>query len=223
MDVPPTFSEDLHNFFEQMLKEIPKKKKALWRKKFDEFVNNNTVFISSHPSRELSQTVEDLNISETINHEDFSRRLFEKSEKINKKKNSVLKHLREHRISGRLDVNYDEFNYDIPQTLSECESKLKIINNLIKENNRKNIRLCHLSGKILYYQKNILSKNDFKNFKSNINYSNGWIAFLIYVYKLTENYPGVQQLSISLKYLQSNKKIIDIVLEEYKEEWNTLI
>ena len=44
-------------------------------------------------------------------------------------------------------------------------------------------------------------------------------SFLLHVYNLVEQYPDVQQLSVSLKYLRTNKKIINVILEENKEEW----
>ena len=46
--------------------------------------------------------------------------------------------------------------------------------------------------------------------------------FLLYVYNLIENYHGVQQLGVSLKFLRTNKKIINVVLEENKEEWTNM-
>ena len=42
------------------------------------------------------------------------------------------------------------------------------------------------------------------------------------LYNLVEEYNGLQQVGLSLKFIRSNLKSIKEILEENKEEWNEL-
>ena len=173
---------------------------------FEEFVKKNILDISPHPSQELIEDLESSNLTENS--------LQQKEEVYKKKKENVLKYLRENRINGTLNVSYDNFDFDISPILqSECKDMLKLIDKEIRESDRKCVRFAHYSGKMINHQKNFLKKESFKLFRKEIGYSDGWISFLLYVYNLVEQYPGVQQLAVSLKYLRTNKKIVNVILE----------
>ena len=134
-----------------------------------------------------------------------------------------MNHLREKRTKGRLDVSYTNFTFELPLTESGSIETLKLIEKQLNENHRKNIRLAHHAGKILLLQKSKLHKENYNTFLKTVNYSKSWECFLIYIYELVEKYHGLQQCGVTLKYIRTNKKLLNEVLENNKEEWNNLV
>ena len=168
--LPPSFSEQLYTFFNSMLKDIPKEKQESWKNEFKNFVDDNMLDVSQHPSQELIEDLENTNLTENS--------LQQKVEAYKKKKENILKYLRENRINGKLNVSYGDFTFDeTPTGQSKCKEMLKLIDKQMLESDRRCVRFAHYSGKMINHQKNVLKKENFKLFKKEIGYSDGWISF----------------------------------------------
>ena len=56
-----------------------------------------------------------------------------------------------------------------------------------------------------------------------LSFTKQWVNFLINVYKLVEEYPGIQQVGISMRNIRINLKLIHKVLEDNKDEWKNFV
>ena len=111
---------------------------------------------------------------------------------------------------------------------SDIQSAIKELNNFYKtveENKRQGLLQGIGAGSILCKVKRLLTRKEFLQFVSKTRFSLSWSYFLIRLYTLAENFPGIQQCSISLYEFKKNMKIIckNIKKEPYSILWKDII
>ena len=202
--------ETIKNLLEDILKDIPQKKKRYWRKKMDEFNKSYGLKINF----DINDLGEDTNIS--------------KEEKEIKKAREIFDKMNETRISGLIEVEYPfptQFEKEPIINIKEAVDNLNIIFKAFNENKRRTILYAIAADQIYNKVKSHIGKSKFSLFVSKTKFSLSWAKFLVKLYLLVENYPGLQQCALPLNYFQSNMRIINkyIGLPEYNDYWKNLI
>ena len=108
--------------------------------------------------------------------------------------------------------------------VNEAIEKLNLIHEAMNDSVRKTLIYAVAAGSIYHKVKKYV-KNNFVKFVQCTKFSYSWVKFFMKLFKVVDEYPGLQQCGLPLYQIQRNMRLLSkyISLPEYSVIWKEII